>query len=383
MNLVLALLLFVAPALAVDADGDGYDEREDCDDNDPLVNPGASEVPGNDLDDDCDGLASCYADEDYDGYGQDGVYWEYEWGADWFSCTDSELGAALGGDCDDGNRAVNPGATEICENEVDDDCSGSDGVYEILYYDADQDGYGGFEGGTFCELEDPWFSPLGGDCDDGRADRNPGLTEQVGSGLDEDCDGLAECWVDDDGDGFGSEETLLVEVDEDGEADCDAEGSASVGGDCRDDASEVHPEAQEICNELDDDCDGQTDEGLATEVWYADDDGDGWGADDTSEACEQPEGTTDVSGDCDDDNPAAYPGADETWYDGVDGDCDGADDYDQDGDGYDLNADCDDEDPDVAVCDQSVSGGMRCSSGSAPSAALLLALLPLAIGRRR
>ncbi|MDP2314095.1 MAG: MopE-related protein [Pseudomonadota bacterium] len=51
--------------------------------------------------------------------------------------------------------------------------------------------------------------------------------------------------------------------------------------------------------------------------------------------------------DCDDTNPDAYPGASETWYDGVDGDCAGGDDYDQDGDGVQLESDCDDTDPEV------------------------------------
>ena len=383
MALVFTLLLLAAPALALDADGDGYDEDVDCDDSDPAVNPGASEVPGNDLDDDCDGNASCYADEDYDGYGQDGVYWEWQWDADWFSCGGSELGAALGGDCDDGDRAVNPGATEVCENETDDDCVAGDGVYETVYYDADQDGYGGPESITACEPDDPYFSREGGDCDDERADRSPGISERVGSGLDEDCDGLSECWVDDDLDAFGGTETLLLEVNIIGEADCDVEGSSSLDGDCRDDLAEVHPEAEEICNQIDDDCDDEVDEGLATELWYTDDDGDGWGAGTPSEDCEQPDGTSAVDGDCDDSDPDVSPGAAETWYDGVDSDCDGADDYDQDGDGRDYPDDCDDVDADVAACEQVISGGMRCSASSAAAGTWLLALLPLALGRRR
>ena len=53
--------------------------------------------------------------------------------------------------------------------------------------------------------------------------------------------------------------------------------------------------------------------------------------------------------DCDDEEPAAYPGGADVWYDGIDGDCDGASDFDADGDGHDSDAhggdDCDDADP--------------------------------------
>jgi len=54
-------------------------------------------------------------------------------------------------------------------------------------------------------------------------------------------------------------------------------------------------------------------------------------------------------GDCQDSNPDMYPGADDEWYDGIDSDCDGSNDYDQDGDGFDALSgggdDCDDLDP--------------------------------------
>ncbi|MBO85033.1 MAG: hypothetical protein CL927_06715, partial [Deltaproteobacteria bacterium] len=89
--------------------------------------------------------------------------------------------------------------------------------------------------------------------------------------------------------------------------------------------------------------------------WYADVDGDGYGAGGLLSGCESLRPTTntaDNADDCDDSNPSAYPGADERYYDGVDQDCAGVDadgngsndDYDQDADGFEVDVDCDDTD---------------------------------------
>ncbi len=116
----------------------------------------------------------------------------------------------------------------------------------------------------------------------------------------------------------------------------------SCGGqDCDDFRDTVHPGAEEVCDGLDDDCDGEV---LEDET---DADGDGFLACDPD-----PEAV-----DCDDSDAAAHPGAPEEPYDGVDQDCDGDDVVDVDGDGVPgPDEDCDDEDPDVfpgaaEVCD--------------------------------
>ena len=98
--------------------------------------------------------------------------------------------------------------------------------------------------------------------------------------------------------------------------------------DCDDDDPAVHPEADELCNELDDDCDQQVDEhALDAETWFEDVDGDGYGAGDGSAACTQPSGWVAVDGDCHEDDDQAYPGstAPEFIGDGIDQDCDGFD----------------------------------------------------------
>ena len=102
-------------------------------------------------------------------------------------------------------------------------------------------------------------------------------------------------------------------------------------------------------------CTGEPEPTVCTEpdTWYRDRDGDGYGTDDrTALSCDQPEGYADNTDDCDDDDPDAWPGAEEIPYDGIDQDCDGAQDAsDLDGDGFDGEGaggtDCDDEDATV------------------------------------
>jgi hypothetical protein len=120
--------------------------------------------------------------------------------------------------------------------------------------------------------------------------------------------------------------------------------------DCDDTEATVHPGADELCNDLDDDCDGEIDEeAVDAPGWHVDNDADGFGDPEGAvESCDPIEGLLEDGTDCDDDDPAIHPGAIETWYDGIDSDCDGWSDYDADQDGHDGAAwggdDCDDTD---------------------------------------
>jgi hypothetical protein len=108
-----------------DVDGDGFAACEDCDDAEPLAYPGADEYC-NGADDDCDGTVdeadamdatTWYADGDGDGYG-DATTSE--------AACDAPAGYVVDAtDCDDADASVNPGATELCNNGVDDDCDGA------------------------------------------------------------------------------------------------------------------------------------------------------------------------------------------------------------------------------------------------------------------
>ncbi len=121
--------------------------------------------------------------------------------------------------------------------------------------------------------------------------------------------------------------------------------------DCDDKDPSVHPDADEFCDGIDNDCDGETDEGDAVnaETWFVDADGDGFGDPDrTVQSCELETGMTEDDTDCDDAEASAYPGAEEIWYDGIDNDCLGGSDDDVDGDGFpggEEGTDCEDTDP--------------------------------------
>ncbi len=123
--------------------------------------------------------------------------------------------------------------------------------------------------------------------------------------------------------------------------DLDHDGYSPGGGDCDDTDAAVYPDALEVCDGKDNDCDGDTDEGVE-EIFYLDGDGDGYGTSDvTTRACVAPDGFVSADGDCDDSDASVYPGTSETC-DGRDNDCDGEVDEgvqtvfhaDADGDGY-------------------------------------------------
>jgi len=129
-----------------------------------------------------------------------------------------------------------------------------------------------------------------------------------------------------DGDGYGVDGTAV-----EGETCRPLAGHATVAGDCDDRSSGVSPGAVEICDGRDNDCDGDVDDDdtvTSKPLWYADDDGDGYGTDEVvDEACEGPSGSSMLDGDCDDADPDAHPGRSETLDDGIDNNCDGLTDF--------------------------------------------------------
>ena len=137
---------------------------------------------------DC-GLISWYDDADGDGYGDDGVRYD--------GCAPPSGYVAQGGDCDDGDAAINPGAAERCSTAgIDDDCDGaadeSDAADATTWYtDSDGDGYGETTTATPACVQPSGAVVLAGDCDDSTTDVHPGQDEVCGNAVDEDCDGAA------------------------------------------------------------------------------------------------------------------------------------------------------------------------------------------------
>jgi hypothetical protein len=95
------------------------------------------------------------------------------------------------------------------------------------------------------------------------------------------------------------------------------------------------------------DCNDDKDYAGQTVTMFFDEDGDGFGSEVSTEACGPLRGYVANSDDCNDSDNATYPGAAEVWYDDIDQDCLGGNDFDQDGDGFDVDVDCDDTRDDV------------------------------------
>ena len=224
-------------------------------------------------------------------------------------------------DCNDSDEAINGGAVEVCDG-LDNDCDGEidEDVLGVFYADADGDGFGDPD-----VSEEACDSPSGSvnnpnDCDDTNSDVYPGAAE-VCDGIDNDCsgeidEGVGGIWYADiDGDGYGDADVQTSECDP-------GDGWVQDDTDCDDNEPEAFPGNPEVCDDIDNNCDGTVDEGQQ-ETYYQDLDGDGWRDPSvTTEGCVVPAGYAEAPGDCDEESALVFPGATEEC-DRIDNNCDG------------------------------------------------------------
>lgn len=234
-------------------------------------------------------------------------------------------------DCDDQNERVSPRTTEVCDG-LDNDCDGEtdEGLTSVWYADADGDGAGDPRTMTeSCGLPENHV-PSGTDCDDTSAAVRPGGTE-ICDGLDNDCDGETD-------EGVVDAPTWYVDADGDGQGEASPEtnrtqcaapaGFSADSGDCDDADATAFTGAPELCDGVDNDCNGVEDDVDAAAdgalTVFPDLDGDGFGDEsDPFVACEADDEASEVGGDCDDSNAAINPDATETCGNLTDENCDG------------------------------------------------------------
>lgn len=313
-------------------------------------------------------------------------------------------------------RNVNPGHREVPGNSLDDNCNGRvDERSGGVYVNPGSGGYGPEDvmvvigdvlrpGGGVVVLPPP--PPDGGDptvdfdddgytddvdCDDHNSDIHPDAEEicndvddSTGRSIDNNCDGAANC------SDHGSCDSAPIcqggGPDPDGpdgpgvtpgDEDLDTDGYSPNAGDCKDDDPTIHPDLVDLCDGIDNNCDqGVDDEKSCNGDAEKDNDEDGF--------CEDPFFCADntTPADCDDNDKNRYPGAQEICEDRTDSNCNGLDETEASNDPEDLVPACLVGEPEPKG--SKASGGCSCdltgSSRTNPASAMALAFLILAPG---
>ncbi len=403
--------------LYLDNDGDSFGGQvlsacgeltsDDCDDNSATVYPGAFEFCENITDENCDGLddictgvpgctdtLACNYDSLAESNNGSCIYaqlWYLDADADGFA-SDTTSNCDLPGasytstvlpinDCNDSDALINVGATEICGNDVDEDCSGtvescavagctdslacnfeptateddSTCTYAVMWYaDLDQDG---FASDTLmsCSQPGPEFTDVVipvTDCDDLNPSISPVSMEICGNGIDEDCSNEDEICIvagcmdtiacnynpeanEDDSTCFYNT-TWYLDTDGDGYYtstidSCYTPGAGyssvpGINGDCNDTLATINAGVAEIClDDIDNNCNGMVDENTGS-TWFQDVDADGFGNPAVdSVSCESPVGFVLDSLDCNDTLAIVNPDGIEICGNDIDEDCNGED----------------------------------------------------------
>ena len=270
-------------------------DNSDCNDSNEDINPQAIEVCDS-VDNNCDSQIDEGFDNDGDGY------------------------TTCGGDCDDSNPAINHGAIEVCDDKIDNDC---DTLIDHLdtncltcepgakqYCNTGQPGVC-MDGTETCGANGLWGECL----------QNVQSSAEQCDGLDNNCNDqvdegvLVTYYEDSDADGYGNPDITTQSCSQ-------PSGYVSDNTDCDDINDAINPGAAEVCDEIDNNCNGQFDEGVLV-TYYADSDADGYGnPGNTTQSCSQPPGYVINNADCNDDDAAINPIADEEC-DLIDNNCNG------------------------------------------------------------
>lgn len=241
------------------------------------------------------------------------------------ACTDPFIQEEASTECYKSNDLGACYGTMVCGPDGLTECDAEPGCTNY-WLDQDNDGYGLGIAECLCESPGVKYVTQGGDCNDSTASVSPEASE-ICNGIDDDCNneideygaiGCQAFFEDLDEDGYGNPESPI----------CACELGVKLSpndDDCNDETELQNPDIEESCNGIDDNCDGTIDEenALGCQVFFFDQDNDGYGLGDTFKCLCESEWpySAPAAGDCNDDIETILPFATELC-DGIDNDCD-------------------------------------------------------------